>query len=109
MAALMCTLLPMTTLIRLWHGEVPLPQSFWNWAVFGGIAVNGMTSILFLTLLLNGLTVTAFVVGYALSIPYNTFVTVAVWRSAARYEGDRRFADLARFVTVIGMTLLSVT
>ncbi len=99
----------MTTLHRLWHGEVPLPQAFWNWAVFGGIAVNGLTSILFLTLLLNDQTVAAFVVGYALSVPYNTFITVAVWRSAARYQGERRFADLARFVTVIGMTILSVT
>ncbi|MCF8476766.1 MAG: hypothetical protein K9G60_07025 [Pseudolabrys sp.] len=99
----------MTILHRLWRGEVPLPQAFWNWAVFGGIAVNGLTSILFFTLLMNELTVAAFVVGYALSIPYNTFVTVAVWRSAARYDGDRRFADLARFVTLVGMTLLSVT
>jgi hypothetical protein len=98
----------MSTLHRLWHGEVPLPQAFWNWVVFGGIAVNGATSILFLTLLLNGQTVAAFVVGYALSVPYNAFVTVAVWRSAARYDGDRRFADLARFVTAISMTLLSI-
>ena len=99
----------MTTLHRLWRGEAPLPQAFWNWAVFGGIAVNGLTSILFLTLLMYGQTVTAFIAGYALSVPYNIFVTVAVWRSAARYDGDRRFADFARFVTVVGMTLLSVT
>jgi len=99
----------MTTLHRLWHGEVPLPQAFWNWAVFGGIAVNGLTSILFFTLLLNGQTVAAFVVGYALSVPYNAFVTVGVWRSAARYDGERRWADLARVVTVVGMTLLSLT
>lgn len=99
----------MTTLYRLWHGEVPLQQAFWNWAVFGGIAVNGATSILFFTLLLHGYTLAAFVVGYALSVPYNVFVTVGVWRSAARYDGERRWADLARAVTVIGMTLLSLT
>jgi hypothetical protein len=99
----------MTTLHRLWHGEVPLPQAFWNWAVFGGIAVNGLTSILFLMLLMYEQIATAFIVGYALSIPYNAFVTVAVWRSAARYDGERRWADLARAVTVVGMTLLSIT
>jgi hypothetical protein len=99
----------MSTLHRLWHGEVPLPQAFWTWAVFGGIAVNGLTSILFLTLLMNEQTVAAFVVGYALSVPYNAFVTVGVWRSAARYDGERRWADLARLVTVVGMTLLSIT
>jgi len=21
---------------RLWNGEIPLPEVFWNWAVFGG-------------------------------------------------------------------------
>jgi len=99
----------MSLLHRLWHGEVPLPHVFWNWAVFGGIAVNGATSILFFTLLLHGYTLAAFVVGYALSVPYNVFVTVAVWRSAARYQGERRWADLARIVTVIVMTLLSLT
>ena len=99
----------MTLLHRLWRGDLPLSQVFWNGAVFGGIAVNGATSILFFTLLLNGYTLAAFVVGYALSVPYNAFVTVAVWRSAARYEGERRWADLARFVTVVGMTLLSLT
>ena len=99
----------MSSLTRLWRGEIPLPQAFWNWAVFGGIAVNGLTSILFFTLLLNGHTALAFVVGYALSVPYNAFVTVGVWRSAARYDGERRWADLARAVTLVGMTLLSLT
>lgn len=99
----------MSLLHRLWHGEVPLSQVFWNWAVFGAIAVNGATTILFFTLLLHGYTLVAFVVGYAFSVPYNVFITVAVWRSAARYEGERRWADLARVVTVVGMTLLSLT
>lgn len=99
----------MSLLHRLWHGEVPLSQVFWNGAVFGAIAVNGATSILFFTLLLHGYTLAAFVAGYAFSVSYNVFITVAVWRSAARYDGERRWADLARIVTVVGMTLLSLT
>jgi hypothetical protein len=99
----------MKAMRRLWKGELPLAQAFWNWAVVGGIAVNGLTSILFLALIMGDRIVAAFVVGYAFSVPYNIVATVGVWRSAARYEGDCRWADLARFVTVAGMIVLSVT
>ena len=99
----------MVALRRLWRGDLPLPQAFWNWAVIGGIAVNGLTSILFLILIMNDQIVTAFIVGYALSVPYNIVVTVGVWRSAGRYEGERRWADIARIVTVAVMTVLSLT
>jgi hypothetical protein len=99
----------MKAMRRLWEGELPLPQAFWNWAVAGGMAVNVLTSILFLALIMENRIVAAFVVGYALSVPYNIIVAVGVWRSAARYEGERRWADLARIVTVAGMILLSIT
>lgn len=53
--------------------------------------------------------IAAFILGYALSVPYNILVTVGVWRSAERYTGERRWADLARIVTIADMILLSVT
>jgi hypothetical protein len=99
----------MTTLRRLWQGDLPLDQAFWTWAAIGGILVNLSTTIAFLALVMHGYTVAAFVIGYAVSIPYNILVTVGVWRSAARYPGDRRWADLARIVTVVAMVLLSLT
>ncbi len=99
----------MSALRRLWLGDVPLAQAFWNWAVLGGIAVNGITSILFLALIMYGQTVAAFLAGYLLSVPYNIVVTVGVWRSAGRYQGDRRWAEIARAVTVAAMVLLSIT
>lgn len=99
----------MRALRDLWRGNMPLPQAFWNWAVIGAIAINGLTSILFLVLIMNDRIVEAFIAGYAFSVPYNIVVTVGVWRSAGRYEGDRRWADLARIVTVAAMTVLSLT
>ncbi|MDO8876862.1 MAG: hypothetical protein Q8M24_17735 [Pseudolabrys sp.] len=99
----------MNTLRRLWRGDLPLSDAFWNWAVIGGIVVNGLTSIVFLILIMNDYIVTAFIVGYVLSVPYNIVATVGVWRSAGRYEGERRWADLARIVTVAAMTILSLT
>lgn len=99
----------MTAIRRLWLGELPLPEAFWTWAVAGGLAINAITSGLFLALMMHDHIVAAFIAGYAVSVPYNEVVAVGVWRSAARYQGDRHWADLARIVTVAGMVLLSVT
>jgi hypothetical protein len=99
----------MTNLCRLWRGELALANAFWNWAVFGGLAVNVTSSALFLLLIVNGHPISAFIVGNAPSIPYNIIASVGVWRSAGHYPGERRWADLARTVTIIGMVLLSLT
>jgi len=99
----------MTTVLRLWRGELPLPAAFWNWAVIGGFAVNGVTSFLFYFLIMGDEPLAAFIVGYALSLPYNLLATVGVWRSAGRYDGDPRWAGIARLVTLVMMALLSLT
>ena len=99
----------MNHLSRLWHGELALQNAFWNWAVFGGLIVNVVSSALFLFLITADRLIMALIVGYAFSLPYNLIVLVGVWRSAERYAGDRRWADLAQIVTVVGMVLLSVT
>lgn len=99
----------MSTLKRLWRGELPLGEAFWTWAVLGGLLVNLSTSVAFLLLIMQDQPVAAFVIGYACSVPYNVFVTVGVLRSASAYAGDPRNADLARVVTVAGMILLSLT
>ena len=99
----------MKILRRLWKGELTLQNAFWNWAVLGGLAVNAASSALFLVLIASGRPVLALVFGYAPSVPYNVVVAVGVWRSAERYEGARRWAELARIVTVIAMVALSVT
>ena len=99
----------MDSLIKLFRGEMPLDTAFWNWAVFGGLFVNVATSVLFLMLLTQGQTLLAFVAGYGLSIPYNVIATVGVWRSAANYDGDPRWANFAKIITLVCMTLLTVT
>jgi hypothetical protein len=99
----------MTAILRLWRGELPLPTAFWNWAVIGGFAVNAATSLFFLVLVMQDQPLVAFVVGYALSLPYNLLATVGVWRSAARYDGDARLASAAQIATVAMMLLLSLT
>lgn len=99
----------MAKLRALWSGDLPLGEAFWTYAVTIGLAVNLLTTLLFLVLLSWDRPIAALVVGYAFSVPYNIVAMVGVWRSAARYEGERIHADLARIVTLIGMVLLSVS
>ena len=99
----------MNHLGRLWRGELSLDSAFWNWAVIGGLIVNGLSSALFAYLIMAELPIWAAVAGYSFSVPYNVIVAVGVWRSADRHDGDRRFAETARLVTAVGMILLSVT
>ena len=99
----------MTRLRALWSGDLPLGEAFWTYAVTVGLAINLSTTLLFLVLISWDRPVAALAVGYAVSVPYNIVALVGVWRSAARYEGTRLHADLARIVTLVGMTLLSVT
>ena len=98
----------MKNLNRLWHGELELRDAFWNWAVFGGLIVNVVTTALFLFLIMADRPISALIVGYAFPVPYNAIVVVGVWRSAGRFAGERRLAEYARIVTVIGMVLLSI-
>jgi hypothetical protein len=99
----------MRKLGALWAGELPLAEAFWTYAVMVGLAVNVVTSLLFLALITADRPLAALFVGYVCSVPYNVVVVVGVWRSAARHEGERAHAELARLVTLVGMILLSVT
>jgi len=99
----------MNKIMLLWRGEMNLQSAFWNWAVFGGLIINLVSSGLFLLLAVNDQIVAAIIVGYGCSLPYNLLACVGVWRSADRYTGDQRWAELAKVTTAIGMTLLSIT
>jgi hypothetical protein len=99
----------MKKLCSLWLGELPLSEAFWTWAITVGLLVNVTTSALFLVLITADRPLAALLLGYALSVPYNVLAVVGVWRSAGRYPGPARHADLARVVTVIVMLLLTVT
>ena len=99
----------MRKLRSLWLGELPLGEAFWTWAVMVGLLVNLASTGAFLALMMADRPLAALAVGYGPSVPYNVLVTVGVWRSAARYEGDSRQANLARVVTLALMLVLTAT
>jgi hypothetical protein len=93
----------------LWRGDLPLGDAFWNWAVLGAFLINLSTSILSMVLISMDQLWPAFIVGYALSVPYNFVVLVGVWRSAAQYGGPFLLAEVARWISLMSFTVLSVT
>jgi hypothetical protein len=99
----------MRKLRALWSGDLPLGEAFWTFAIGIGLLVNLSTTALFLALITADRPWAALFVGYVLSVPYNVVALVGVWRSAARYQGTRVHADLARIVTPVVMLLLSLT
>ena len=93
---------------QLWAGEIPLGEAFWRYAVVVGLIVNLVTSALLLALLAHDASLVWVALSFVLPIPYNVLAVVAVWRSAARYQGPETRADLARIASVVWMIVLTV-
>ena len=93
---------------HLWAGDLPLRRAFWDYAVFYGLLVNVITDVAFFALLMNDGNMALVALAFAVPIPYNILVAVAVWRSAGRYQGPKKWAELARVGTVIWMTVLTL-
>ena len=88
-------------LITLWRGEIALPKSFW---FFGIIPL-----LLFSFTFISSQTIMASIVGrasnavlyfdyllMAIYVLFGIFILVAIWRSANKYQGLRRWSYLAK-------------
>ncbi len=93
---------------RLWGGEIPLFEAFWHYAIVYGLLINLVTSALFLALFVSDAPPAVLVLAFLLPLPYNFLVAVAVWRSAGRYKGPRKWADLAKAGTILWLVALTV-
>ena len=92
---------------RLWAGALPLHEAFWHYAIVFGLLVNIATITLFLGLYVADADTTLLVAAFLLPVPYNLLVGVAVWRSADRYQGPQRWADLARAASLVWLLVLT--
>ena len=92
---------------RLWTGALPLHEAFWHYAIFFGLLVNIATIVLFLGLYVADAASMLLVAAFLLPVPYNLLVGVAVWRSADRYQGPRKWADLARAASLVWLLVLT--
>lgn len=93
---------------RLWAGDMPLVKAFWDYAILYGLVLNGLTTIAALALYTTDLPAAVGFAVFLLPLPYNLFVLVAVWRSAARYAGPRHWAEAARIVVVVWVVVVTL-
>ncbi len=98
-----------TTLRRLWAGQLPLATAFWTCAIIWGTALNLAATLAALALLAAGAPAALAAALAALPIPFNFLVLVAVWRSAQAYQGPRLWAELARVLSLIWALAASAT
>ena len=92
---------------QLWAGEVPLDLAFWRYTITYGLLLNLLTHGLFFALLAGDANLLLVALAFALPIPYNILMIVAVWRSADRFEGSKSWSETARIVAVIWMIILT--
>ncbi|MGI9379674.1 MAG: hypothetical protein ACR2OW_08460 [Methyloligellaceae bacterium] len=93
----------------LWSGDVNLNDTFFWFVVVWGTVVNIVTSVLFYIAVIYEWAAVWLVPLYFLPLPYNVWVTVGVWRSAARSKDTPVFAEIAKYATVLYMAFLSLT
>lgn len=94
---------------RVWRGEEPWQRTFGIWGVLVALPINLATTAGTFVLIANDRPLAAFIVGYVLSVPYNMFVLVAVWRAAGRSLRTSRAIALTRLIATVWLGLLSVT
>jgi hypothetical protein len=92
---------------RLWRGKVSLPRAFWEYTILYGTLANIITTAGTFAAVAADLPVAVALAVFLLPIPYNVFVTVAVWRSAQHYRGPHEWAMLARIGVVVWALIAS--
>jgi hypothetical protein len=70
-----------------WRGEAPLDRLFWRDMLLVGTILNVASSALALVLLGLKLPLWLVLAVHFLPIPYNIFLTIAVWRTAEKTGG----------------------
>ena len=97
----------------IWRGDGRLVITYWVWGVVGGNLVSIPDFILDESGVFHPSYELTFVGGLALvlyglfQISYYVFISVAIWRSAVKYQGSGVWSALAR-VIVVGVVLMFV-
>ncbi len=86
------------TVRELWAGEVPLKPAFWIYA-FG--VVLGFKWVMRWAWKYGYTEGPVFLALSALAIAYSVFAAVAVWRSAAKFTGEKAWAIAARIAAIL--------
>lgn len=88
---------------KLWRGDVSLVVTFWVWYIFLSLIVSVIHDVV--VLWLSGYPAIVLVVVVLLDLMillYLVFITVAVWRSATKYQGKYIWELLAKTLIAFG-------
>ena len=99
----------MRALADLWAGRLPLAAAFWTHAVLICFSANGLATAATMVAIVMELPDAVALAVHLSPAPYTVACAVGVWRSAARYEGHRGWAEAARTGTIFwaGLMLLA--
>lgn len=82
----------------LWAGETPLRPAFWIYGFTGVLLFKWTMRALMASDYAETALYPALV---ALAVAYSVFAAIAVWKSAARFEGDAGWAWAARVGVIV--------
>ncbi len=78
---------------ELWNGEAPLRPTFW---IYGFAVVLAFKWAMRAMAAAGYAATPIYVIIGAIAAAYSAFVAVSVWRSAAKFEGNKLWAHAAR-------------
>lgn len=87
-----------------WLGAAPLDRLFWRDLVLVGTAINIAASVLALILLGLKMPLALVLAVHFVPVPYNIFLTLAVWRTAEKSGGFK--ASLMMIGSVLWLILV---
>ena len=92
----------------LWRGDIPLVKTYWLFGVVVGICFAMV--FFFIEYLTTGLSQgfgPVFILGVMLLyFIYTGFINIAIWRSAGKYRGPRRWSVLAKIMVLFSWAAL---
>jgi hypothetical protein len=89
-----------------WRGEAPLATVFWRDTIIVGTALNVLTGLAAIVLLVSGVPAAIALLVHFSLLPWNVFLFLAVWRTAERVKPSE--ALFVRVATAIWFVLVIV-
>ena len=89
-----------------WQGEVPIDRLFWRDMVVVGTAINVASSVVALILLGLKLPLVVVLAVHFAPVPYNIFLTIAVWRTAEQSGAKASLLLLGSALWLIAMVVV---
>ena len=93
---------------KLWRGDLPLGQAFWEYAIAYGTSANLIATGAAIAAATMGLPDIVAVGIFFIPLPYILAAVVGVLRSANKYQGAPQWAAIARIAVILWGALMVI-